>query len=121
MTRHHMVSMRLTEKQRKEIPETLSTSKREFPFGLEIRLDGESLEKLQLPGLPSVDDVFDLAGIAKVTSVSSVDRPDGPSEKHVSLQITDLGLYPSGERSEDAVTPDKFYAVPEQAGLRKEV
>lgn len=64
----------------------------EYPYGLELRLGNEELEKLGLFTLPEVGKELTLQAKVKVTSVSSNEHLDGKPYKGVCLQITDMGL-----------------------------
>lgn len=71
-----------------------------YPYGLEIRLDKEMLEKLGLEDkLPKVGKGMKLEALVDVTSVSERDSAGG-KDCSVSLQITDLAL--SSTKDDDA-------------------
>lgn len=79
-----------------------------YPWGLQVRLDEKSLDKLGLDTLPKVDGELMLIAKVRVVSVSSNEHAtsgDKKTHKHksVELQITDLALedVPSGK---DAAT-----------------
>jgi len=84
-------SMKL-DKSEKECCEP-SSDKQEYPWGLTIRLDNESLKKLGITDLPGVGEEMFLSAKVEVTEVSEHSRADGKEPmKGVSLQITDMGL-----------------------------
>lgn len=64
---------------------------RDYPWGLEIRLDHASLEKLGLAELPKPGSEMHVTGVVKVTSVrESADEKS--TDRSVELQITHLAL-----------------------------
>lgn len=66
-----------------------------YPWGLQVTLDNDSLEKLGLKSLPKVGSSLYLGANVEVTSVSEDERElDGKRHvhRHVTLQITDMGL-----------------------------
>lgn len=83
----------------------------QYPYGLRVRLDNDTIEKLGLKKLPKVGDVRSLGARVKVASVSEneYDGPDG-KRKHrdVELQITDMGLDGDDDDGENAES--KLYA-----------
>lgn len=88
-----MKHMALTKIERK--PETdvaIATEKPKYPYGLELRLDNESLTKLGITTLPKVGMKLRLEAKVFVESVSEEERADGKPNRHVGLQITDMAL-----------------------------
>ncbi len=75
-----------------------------YPYGLEIRLDTQSLEKLGMTKLPAVGKKMRVTAEVKVESVSQNDRTnkDGKSvpDRNVTLQICKLGLEKAGPQNE---------------------
>lgn len=67
-----------------------------YPWGLQVRLDETSLDKLGLDSLPKVDGELMLIAKVRVVSVSSNEHSKGGKTTHkhksVELQITDLAL-----------------------------
>ncbi|MFQ6256117.1 capsid staple protein [Yersinia enterocolitica] len=62
----------------------------DYPWGLRITLNNETLKKLGI-ALPKVGDVLELVGKVKVLSTST--REDGEeTTSNAELQITDIGL-----------------------------
>lgn len=88
-----LVSMKMTKSERAE-KNTVSSDAPDrpiYPYGLEVRLDTDALEKLDLDELPEVGGEMTLLAKVKVTGASSSDTEYGKS-RSVSLQITDLCL-----------------------------
>jgi hypothetical protein len=65
--------------------------KPEYPWGLNINLDEESLKKLGIADLPAVGGEMMITAKVKVTSTSSVEYDEG-SRRTVALQITDMAI-----------------------------
>jgi hypothetical protein len=92
-----LTSMKLTKKEAGTLltPEAAAVDDRpEYPYGLQIGLDDESLGKLVLTELPAVDAVIDLTARAVVQAVRVEKYQNGKTERRVDLQITDLDLTP---------------------------
>lgn len=76
----------------------------EYPYGLRINLDEESLKKLGTTELPEVGQGMSLKAQVEVASVSQYDNDKG-KHREMSLQITDMelntqaksGLYPNSD------------------------
>lgn len=87
-----MNSMKLTSAEAKaEVSYDAESDRPEYPYGLTICLDDESLAKLGLKTLPDVGAVMYLEARVKVCSKSQYERQDG-SDSNLSLQITDMEL-----------------------------
>lgn len=103
----HLVSMKRTRKDKKNSGHEISTSGEDFPFGLSLNLDDESLAKLGITKLPGVGEEMIVAGIGKVESVS--ERSDSNRKsRNVTIQLEKLAIGPlksSGpSTAEDAVS-----------------
>lgn len=70
----------------------------EYPYGLRLSLDSESLKKLGMGELPAIDAEFKLAALVCVVGVSQNDS-QGSEEPHrcVDLQIEMMELSPAKE------------------------
>lgn len=73
-----------------------------YPWGLEVTLDNESLDKLKLDPLPEAGETLMLLAKVRVSRVSSNDTADGEKSRSVGLQITDLALEDAGEHKDAA-------------------
>lgn len=64
-----------------------------YPYGLQVRLENESLDKLDLDSLPKVGTKLTLTAEVEVSSVSERDNSgsDGPF-RSLELQITKMSL-----------------------------
>lgn len=74
-------------------------SESKYPYGLCVRLDNTSIEKLGMKTLPEVKDEMLLTARVVVTSVTSNEREGRGPEKTVELQITNMSLDEDGEMS----------------------
>ena len=100
-----MRSMELSKKEAKEsnTPTALGDSNApRYPYGLEIRLDNESLTKLGM-SLPKVGSYVKIRAEACVTSVSENESKGGKAHRSVSLQIERLAVDDEPQTMEEAV------------------
>ena len=63
-----------------------------YPWGLEIRLEDESLAKLGITTLPEIGAEFHLSVVATVKSASESRMASGRTDRCVCLQITMMGI-----------------------------
>lgn len=63
-----------------------------YPYGLEVQLDDNSMEKLGISKLPDVGYVMQMTCMVTVTNVRSSQAQDNEPEQSMSLQITDMQL-----------------------------
>lgn len=61
-----------------------------YPYGLELSLSNETLEKLGIEDMPDVGYVMKLTAFVTVTRVSQSQSQDSKQDKSLSLQITDM-------------------------------
>ena len=89
----NMVSMKMAKEEKDEQPgmASPSVSGPDYPYGLCIELNDDSLEKLGYKTPPSVGQEFTLTARVKVTASRS-QEVDGENESSCSLQITEAGL-----------------------------
>lgn len=71
-----------------------------YPYGLNIRLENDSIEKLDIEEMPEVGEVVMIMAHAKVESVSMNEQADGKKYKSISLQITDMSLSEMEEKKD---------------------
>ena len=64
----------------------------QYPYGLELMLDDDTLAKLEVDELPTVGTVMTLIARVEVRSISSNEGPDKQRRQSMSLQITDACL-----------------------------
>lgn len=63
-----------------------------YPWGLQLHLNAETLEKLGITGVPMVGEMLIVHARARVVSVSVRDEIDGDKQRNCELQITELAL-----------------------------
>jgi hypothetical protein len=74
----------------------------DYPYGLNIHLDDDSLKALGMDKLPEIGAVMPLSAQVKVSGVSENASEGQPKRRTVSLQITDMALGGSHEKAKDA-------------------
>lgn len=102
-----MISMKLSPAEAKG--ETMLAEADEapqYPYGLSICLDDETLDKLGITELPPVGTAFTLTARVEVCSTSQYQNQDG-ADASMSLQITDMEL--AGEGSAQKSIADRLY------------
>ena len=105
MALHGLVSMKRTKKDKKRHNDDHAIeSENQFPFGLSISLDDESLTKLGIKELPAVGEEMIVVGVGKVESVS--ERSDERRvSRNVRIQLEKLEVGPfKAKTAEDAVS-----------------
>lgn len=73
-----------------------------FPFGLMISLDNDSLAMLKMDQLPDVGESFSMVARVEVVGTSERENNKGDSFKNVDLQITDMALEDEVEKRRPA-------------------
>lgn len=86
----HMAHTKAEMKERME-PKVREDDGPEYPYGLRIHLDHESMKKAGMEELPEIGKEIYLRAKAHVSSASSDKRKDG-EERRVELQITHMGF-----------------------------
>lgn len=89
------VDMKKTKKEKKNSePMAIKADAPEYPYGLTIDLNDDSLDKLGIDTLPAVGDVFTVTAKARVTRVSQSSSESSGSNSHkdrnVCMQIEKL-------------------------------
>lgn len=92
---------------------TLISDQPAYPWGLQLRLDNEQLEKLGITALPAAGVTMTLTAKVEVTSAGMRDSQGGGEQKNLELQITDMALV--GERTEHDVAT-KLYTAGKKSG-----
>jgi len=95
--------MKLSKKERKEAaPKVASSLGSEYPWGLEINLNDETLEKLGISKLPQVGKKVRIAATAEVVGVSQNQHGD-QKDRSVRLQIVKMSYESAPQSMEDAI------------------
>jgi hypothetical protein len=87
-----------------------------YPYGLEVRLDEDALEKLGLEKMPEVGGSMLLMARVDVTGCSVNEHAQGGKQhkhKSLTLQITDLGLKADGDGVDEEKLAGKLYTSKE--------
>lgn len=88
-----LVSMKQSKKEKKASEPCCGTSSSEdYPYGLRLDLNDETLEKLGIDDLPAVGDDLDLDAEVQVRSVSENQYEGEDRRRSVTLQITKMKL-----------------------------
>ena len=98
-----LIDMKLKPQPKAEEKTLLSvdSDRPEYPYGLRISLDDESLTKLGMSELPTVDAEFILEALTCVIGVSrNYTQDPGTQHRLLELQIKTLQLTPAKEQSE---------------------
>lgn len=94
-----MINMKQSRKGETLLAETEASEQPEYPYGLRIHLDQESLAKLGITEMPEVGKTFTLQAHVQVVSVSQYENDEGKS-REMGLQITDMDLKQEGGESD---------------------
>jgi len=89
-----LVSLKMTRKEVQEkyaSPPSMADDAPVYPYGLTLRLDNDTLDRLKVSKLPEVGESMMVLAKVNVTSVSSSDSESGQN-RTCELQITDLAL-----------------------------
>jgi hypothetical protein len=98
-----LVNMKLDPAEAKKMAEPCAMGDApRYPWGLQLNLDNDAIEKLGIDKLPAVGKSLQLVALVNVVSVSSNQTEGGDERKSVSLQITDLGLEAGKKKSAEA-------------------
>lgn len=92
-----MTNMKIDPKAREKMTESVAADRPTYPWGLQVTLDNDALDKLSVDKLPQVGKSMLIYARVDVTSVSEHEASDGGkvrANRSVSLQITDLALMP---------------------------
>jgi len=86
-----LIDMKLTKKQAKKTNEPIAESTQSYPYGLNIRLEKEGLDKLNLDLSDfKIGEKVTVLAIAEISEISQ--REFGSSSKTLSLQIQKMGI-----------------------------
>lgn len=77
-------------------------SQEEYPYGLCIRLDEDTITKLGIDGLPNAGDAMTVTAKAVVKSVSLNEYENEGARRTIELQITDMAVGPADKPKKSA-------------------
>ena len=87
-----MINMKMSKKEAQEEMQPTAADAPEYPYGLTISLDEESMAKLGITELPKVGATMTLTAQVSVCGTSQYSTQGGEDESNLSLQITDMEL-----------------------------
>ena len=114
MSAVNMTDMRRTNAAKKDVAVNAATNSDgpEYPYGLKVHLDHNSMKKMGMKDMPGVGSEVMMHSKAHVVGARAEKREGRDEERHVELQITHLGVHPKtdGMKSQDQAgsgkTPD---------------
>ena len=84
----------------------------EYPYGLRLRLDNDSLKKLGLTELPAIDSEHKLVALVCVVGLSMNESAgEGEPYHSIELQIEQLALMPAKEEDDESSDDDRAKAM----------
>lgn len=93
-----MINMKTSEKRSATLlADSVEADTPEYPYGLRINMDDDSLKKLGITELPEVGTTMTLQARVEVVSVSQHESDNG-KHRDMSLQITDMALEASSAK-----------------------
>jgi hypothetical protein len=72
----------------------------QYPYGLVVCLDEQSIKKLGLIAMPMVGEKMKLNAVVEVRSVGINDSSERGKDRRIELQITDMALSASDDKPE---------------------
>lgn len=104
-----MKSMKMSAEERKNGgPETAAVPKEDYPYGLRVRLNSDSIEKVGMTELPKVGTKMVMLARVEVVSTGQY-QTDSGKDQNMELQITHLDFGPDDEEGE--TKSDKLYGA----------
>ncbi len=98
-----LVDLKLSKSERKEaIKPPSEYSGPQYPYGLCLDLNEDTLEKLGIKDLPGVGDEMHFIAVAHVTSARSSEYEESGLSKSICLQISDMAIIKREKASEDS-------------------
>jgi hypothetical protein len=87
-----MADLKMTKAQKKEMaPTAVAADSPEYPYGLTLRLDSGSLDKLGMSKLPKVGAKVMVHAMGVITSVSQHESKNNDS-RNVEIQLQEMGV-----------------------------
>lgn len=97
-------SMKMSKKEKKDnMPKAVGSSDGpNYPYGLRLSLNDDSLKKLGIKSLPKVGAKMTVHAVGEVCAVSQHES-ENHEDRHVEIQIHDLGVDGDGPKMEDTL------------------
>ena len=102
-----MPNMKINREKNEDSP--VDVKENEYPYGLKLNLDNDSIKKLDLKALPEVGTVMTLTATVEVVDRSESEYTGDKVHKNLGLQITDMEL---GSTKEKKDMEEELYGVP---------
>lgn len=99
-----MVNLKMSREERKEQTEVMAMDEPQYPYGLCIDLDDDTLAKLGITSLPAVGTAIQFTARAVVKSTSSNQYEGSEPESRMSLQLTDMEIGDASRSTSDSAT-----------------
>jgi hypothetical protein len=82
----------------------------EYPYGLRVRLDNDSLKKLGITEMPAIDAEFKLTALVCVVEISQSDSQNSEEPyRSLELQIEQMELKPAAEEPGERTAAERMY------------
>lgn len=94
----NIVDLKLTPEEKKDDEVGCCSSDRDYPWGLELDLGDDEVQKLGVEGLEVGEEVL-IAGTARVSSKGSHQVDGGDKDSNMSIQITGLSIAKGSKKS----------------------
>lgn len=96
-----LVDLKLSKAEKKEQVSENKAPRMEYPWGLSISLDEDTMEKLGIKGVPGVGDEFHFVCVAHVTSARQSEYEESGMSKSIDLQLSDMAIIKHEAADED--------------------
>lgn len=117
-----MADMKMSKAQKKDMmPTTAESESPSYPYGLTLRLDSASLDKLGMSKLPKVGAKVMVHAMGVVTSVSQHENKNNDS-RNVEIQLQEMGMEgaePATEKERNELRREEFNAALESEKKRR--
>ena len=112
----NLKSMKMTAEEKKSMmePSLVEKDGPRYPYGLNIHLNDEVMQKLGLESLPKVGTKMMIMAVAVVESVSERDSQGGGKRQDMSIQITDMCLEPHKDKKGEKELAESLYPSTEE-------
>lgn len=92
-----MIDMKMDAKAKTMLDSPVEADRPEYPYGLRINLDGDSLKKLGMTDMPAVGTEFNLVAVVCVVGASQHESAKGDPYRSMELQIEQMALAPAAD------------------------
>lgn len=104
---HGMKNMMMSKKETKKMVEgDMPEDRPQYPYGLKLNLDNETLEKLGMKTMPEMGKAMMMMAKVTVTDMHE-SKSEGSNYRSLGLQITDMAFEAEKESLEKRLYPEK--------------